>query len=122
MMKFHGDLESLRAAVGASQFVGEWTEEGKKHCFRAKTGAILNWWPSTGTLQFQPAIGTARPRSVPLARLGRETRRRIEVRQAKRAALFSGAPALPDLIITAPRGPEPASQPRFSTAHEAKAR
>jgi predicted nucleotide-binding protein len=52
-MKFHGDLESLRAAVSASQFVGEWTEAGNKHCFRAKTGAILNWWPSTGTLQFQ---------------------------------------------------------------------
>lgn len=54
-MKFHGDLESLRAAVSASQFVGEWTEASNKHCFRAKTGQILNWWPSTGTLQFQGA-------------------------------------------------------------------
>jgi predicted nucleotide-binding protein len=52
-MKFHGDLELLRAAVSASPLVGEWTEAGNKHCFRAKTGAILNWWPSTGTLQFQ---------------------------------------------------------------------
>jgi predicted nucleotide-binding protein len=54
-MKFHGDLELLGAAVSASELVGEWTEENNKHCFRAKTGAILNWWPSTGTLQFQGA-------------------------------------------------------------------
>jgi hypothetical protein len=37
-MKFHGDPESLHVAVNGCQLVGEWTETGNKHCFRAKTG------------------------------------------------------------------------------------
>jgi predicted nucleotide-binding protein len=55
--KFKGSLEELQAAVAAAGIVGSWSEEaGGKHCFRSKEGGILNWWPTTGTLQFQGPI------------------------------------------------------------------
>lgn len=54
-MKFLGNLDTLQAAVASCHRMGEWTEIGNKHCFRARTGEILNWWPSTGTIQFQGA-------------------------------------------------------------------
>jgi predicted nucleotide-binding protein len=75
-MKFHGDPESLHVAVNGCQLVGEWTETGNKHCFRAKTGEVLNWWPGTGTLQFQgtnaatfeAALGVALQSPMPVAK------------------------------------------------------
>jgi len=52
--KFHGSIEELQAAVEATSIRGEWKTEGPgKHIFRSVTGAILNWWPSKGTLAFQ---------------------------------------------------------------------
>lgn len=55
MSKFHGTLEELQAAVNACGLVGEWkdNEKANNHSFRGRTGEILNWWPSKGTLQFQ---------------------------------------------------------------------
>jgi predicted nucleotide-binding protein len=55
MKQFHGSIDELKAAVSACNRNGEWSEvpENGLHCFRAKTGEVLNWWPSKGTLQFQ---------------------------------------------------------------------
>lgn len=56
MNKFHGTIEELKAAVEASGIKGEWTERpenGGHYCYRAKTGEVLNWWPSKGTVNFQ---------------------------------------------------------------------
>ena len=55
MTKFHGTLDELKAAVDACGLIGEWrnNEKGGNHSFRARSGEILNWWPSKGTLQFQ---------------------------------------------------------------------
>jgi hypothetical protein len=57
MNRFHGTLEQLKAAVAACNLTGEWSDvpQNGQHCFRARTGEVLNWWPSTGTLQFQGA-------------------------------------------------------------------
>lgn len=52
--KFKGSLEDLQAAVADAGIAGSWSEEaGGKHSFRSKDGGVLNWWPATGTLQFQ---------------------------------------------------------------------
>ena len=55
MNKFHGTFEELKSAVSSIYPVGEWSEkpENGLHCFRSRTGEVLNWWPSKGTLQFQ---------------------------------------------------------------------
>ena len=55
MKKFHGSIEELQAAVEGCGLNGEWSErpENGLHLYRAKTGEMLNWWPSKGTLQFQ---------------------------------------------------------------------
>lgn len=55
MNKFHGSIEELKSAVDACGITGEWRENDKanNYAFRGRTGEILNWWPSKGTLQFQ---------------------------------------------------------------------
>jgi predicted nucleotide-binding protein len=55
MGQLRGTLEQLKAAVAACGLNGDWSETPSNglHRFRAKTGEILNWWPSTGTIQFQ---------------------------------------------------------------------
>lgn len=55
MKQFHGTIEELKTLVEACALVGEWSEkpENGLHCFRAKTGEILNWWSSKGTVQVQ---------------------------------------------------------------------
>jgi predicted nucleotide-binding protein len=56
MNKHHGSIEELKALVAACGFVGEWTERtenGGLHCFRARTKEVLNWYPGTGTINYQ---------------------------------------------------------------------
>lgn len=55
MKQFHGSIDELKAAVEACKLAGEWSErpDNGLHSFRAKTGEVLNWWPSKGTIQFQ---------------------------------------------------------------------
>lgn len=55
MLKFRGSLKHLQDTVMRCAILGEWSYH-KKNCFyrfQAATGAILNWWPSTGTINFQ---------------------------------------------------------------------
>jgi hypothetical protein len=55
MLKFQGLLKDLQDTVMRCAILGEWSYH-KKNCFyrfQAATGAILNWWPSTGTINFQ---------------------------------------------------------------------
>jgi predicted nucleotide-binding protein len=55
MKQFHGTIEDLKTVVEACGLAGEWSEkpENGLHSYRAKTGEILNWWPSKGTVQLQ---------------------------------------------------------------------
>lgn len=55
MSKFLGSIDELKAAVESCGVSGAWKENEKSnsHQFRGRTGEILNWWPSKGTLQFQ---------------------------------------------------------------------
>ena len=52
-MKFPGTFENLQQSTARTDFAGEWRQRGKHYQFRATTGAVLNWWKSTGTIMFQ---------------------------------------------------------------------
>ena len=52
-MKFRGDFAQLETKVSALGYMGRWSEDNGKKVFRSEDGAILNWWPSTGTLNVQ---------------------------------------------------------------------
>lgn len=51
--KFKGSFEALKIVVDATGASGEWRDQDNHHQFRANDGAILNWWESSGTIQFQ---------------------------------------------------------------------
>jgi predicted nucleotide-binding protein len=55
MSKFLGTCEELKAKVNQVGIIGEWKEDlpnGQKQ-FKARNGAILNWWETTGKLLYQ---------------------------------------------------------------------
>jgi hypothetical protein len=55
MLKFQGSLDDLQDIAGRCAIPGEWSFHRKSRFYRfqAETGAILNWWPTTGTINFQ---------------------------------------------------------------------
>jgi predicted nucleotide-binding protein len=55
MTKVHVSLAELKATVAACELEGDWSENTENHfySFHAESGEVLNWWPSTGTVQFQ---------------------------------------------------------------------
>jgi hypothetical protein len=52
-MTFSGTYEELQDDVKLTGIYGEWRDLGKHKQFRSDTGAILNWWQSTGAITFQ---------------------------------------------------------------------
>lgn len=52
-VKYYGSIETLKDSVASSKIPGEWQSDGSKQTFRSCSGGILNWWPSSGTVQFQ---------------------------------------------------------------------
>ena len=55
--KYRGSFDELKVIVASTGINGEWSDDGSgKHVFRSRTGGMLNWWESKGTLSFQ---GTA---------------------------------------------------------------
>jgi len=59
MEKFRGGFGELETLVSGLGYKGEWADDNGKKVFRSEDDAVLNWWPSTGTLQIQ---GPATPR------------------------------------------------------------
>jgi predicted nucleotide-binding protein len=55
MTTFHGSFDEIQAVVSSCGLSGEWAvdADASRYSFRSKTGQILNWWPSKGTVQFQ---------------------------------------------------------------------
>jgi hypothetical protein len=55
MLRFQGSLDDLQDTVTRCAIPGEWSFHKKNRFYRfhAETGAILNWWPTTGTINFQ---------------------------------------------------------------------
>ena len=59
--KFLGTLEQLQSAICLTQISGQWRELlPGHHQFRSADGAVLNWWVSKGTLNFQGSAPAAR--------------------------------------------------------------
>ena len=54
-LRFNGEYDELKRIVDSLKFTGEWSESENPTCvqFRTKDGAILNWFPTTGTINFQ---------------------------------------------------------------------
>jgi hypothetical protein len=53
MRKFRGSLEELEELVATTGIYGEWIERQQLKQYRADSGAVLNYWESTGTVNFQ---------------------------------------------------------------------
>ena len=53
MKSFNGAVEELQARVSATGRKGSWTDITNGKQFRCNDGAILNWFPSTGRVQYQ---------------------------------------------------------------------
>ncbi|MBY3233175.1 TIR domain-containing protein [Rhizobium laguerreae] len=53
MAKFHGEFNELELAVNSTGKQGIWSEKNGHYQFKSKTGQIVNWWPSKGTLLCQ---------------------------------------------------------------------
>src|SRR5262249_38804845 len=52
--KFHGSINELKERIQQADLKGEWSEEATgKYSFRSQLGGVMNFWPSTGTVQFQ---------------------------------------------------------------------
>ncbi len=55
MLKFKGLLDDLKRIVMRCAIPGEWSfhKKNRFYRFQVETGSILNWWPTTGTINFQ---------------------------------------------------------------------
>lgn len=51
--KFAGTIEQLKDHVANTRIGGKWSESNGAQQFKSNDGGTLNWWPSSGTLQFQ---------------------------------------------------------------------
>lgn len=61
MEKFRGEFGELENLVSKLGYQGKWEDDNGKKIFRSEDQAILNWWPSTGSLQAQgPATSRTR--------------------------------------------------------------
>ena len=52
-MKFSGTYAQLQDEVKLTGIYGEWRDLGNRKQYRSDSGAILNWWQSTGTIRVQ---------------------------------------------------------------------
>jgi hypothetical protein len=48
-----GNFKVLRYVVARTGIPGKWTKEGNHRQFRTASGAVLNYWKTTGTIDFQ---------------------------------------------------------------------
>ena len=61
MDKFHGEFSELETLVSELGYRGQWEDDNGKKVFRSEDKSVLNWWPSTGSLQAQGPIA---PRKI----------------------------------------------------------
>src|SRR6266852_720982 len=58
--RFPGDFDNLQQVMSVIGSRGVWRKRENHHQYRATTGAVLNWWKSTGTIAFQGPESAAR--------------------------------------------------------------
>lgn len=53
-LKWNKDVTALKERLDSFSIKGQWSEDPSgKHIFRGANKGVLNWWPSTGTVQIQ---------------------------------------------------------------------
>jgi hypothetical protein len=52
-MKFTRKFSALDSILKRTGLKGKWVRGENHNQYRAKSGGILNWWKSTGTITFQ---------------------------------------------------------------------
>ena len=52
-LSFLGNSQVLMLAIEYAGINGYWRKLGDQHQFRSDNGGVLNWWPRTGTINFQ---------------------------------------------------------------------
>jgi hypothetical protein len=78
-MKFGKTFQALDSIVKCTGLKGKWRRGENLNQYRANSGAVLNWWESTGTLTFQgPEAAAVRLKKafVKARQQARETRAR----------------------------------------------
>ena len=60
MKKCRGRFEKLRELVATTGISGEWVASKQQIQYRTDSGAILNYWESTGTVNFQGSPDSAK--------------------------------------------------------------
>ena len=57
-LKFYGSIRELSKIIDSSEFRGGWAKPAQrnKKVFRFNNGALMNWWPSSGSINFQGNI------------------------------------------------------------------
>src|SRR4029077_9907017 len=60
MRKFRGRFKELQELVAGTGISGEWVESRQQIQYRTDSGAILNYWESTGTVNFQGSHDSAK--------------------------------------------------------------
>jgi hypothetical protein len=54
--KFQRTYAELKHRVSGTGIRGHWRDRGNHKQFRTENGAILNWWETTGTINFQGQV------------------------------------------------------------------
>jgi hypothetical protein len=73
-LTFCGKFKNLKQHTALTGVTGEWRRRQNYYQYRAMTGAVLNWWQSTGTITFQgPASAAADFKEAFLSIIGFET-------------------------------------------------
>ena len=53
MQEFKGTFEELQTAVSGKGCIGKWTDTANGMQFKTNDGGILNWFPTTGKINYQ---------------------------------------------------------------------
>ena len=57
--RFLGTILQLQEIVAMTNLDGKWAPIPHGWSYRCQSGALLNWWPTTGTINFQGSHGVA---------------------------------------------------------------
>lgn len=94
---FGGEYDELKRIVASLNLPGEWSEAKDCVQFRTKDGAVLNWFPTTGTINFQ-GPDPAKSRVAAKVRIALANEAGDEASEASDTSTAIGRPAVPRAV------------------------